>query len=379
MVRRHTILALSALIGGAGCHAGSSGRVAKSDPPALRSAVSVERFVEQHNRNATAVRTLTASPSIHATADGHTYRVNGQMAMERPRSFKLELKAGLSKVADIGSNGQGFWFWVKDNKDKAIYVCDYKDVKTSPLAVTLQPEWIVEAMGLREISPDEIATIAAKPGDKPGLLVLTQGRRDARGELLTKETIVEESNGHIIEHRLYSGAKRDLLARASISQYFAKKLEPTADDPSGTTIELPQRFVLEWITEQFTLDVQMGSPQINQAFTVAQREGRFTEPTIAGANRVNLAMTGGPTSNSSRVYESMPSPRSGVRLGQPEPVPAGVEGAMGPSRVAPRHLAADLGPARTDVIGARVPRAADPDAVRAGGFGSRWRKSSLEQ
>ena len=74
--------------------------------------------------------------------------------MERPRGFRLELEAtGVGKVADIGSNDQEFWFWVKDNKDKAIYVCDYKDVNASQLAVTYQPDWIIEAMGLREIDP----------------------------------------------------------------------------------------------------------------------------------------------------------------------------------------------------------------------------------
>ena len=139
----------------------------------------------------------------------------------------------------------------QDNKDKAIYVCDYKDVNASQLAITYQPDWIIEAMGLREIDPREAATIAAKPGEKPGLLVLTQARRDNKGEMLTKETIVNESNGHIQEHRLWAGAKKELLAKATVSQYKAYVLDPTEENPSGSQIQLPEKFHLEWVTEKF--------------------------------------------------------------------------------------------------------------------------------
>ncbi len=387
MVRRHALLALSALLGCVGCHAGTSGNLARQDPPLAKNTVTVTRFIAQHNRNAQAIRSLQASPRIEVTDErGRQGRVNGLMAMERPKNFELVLKAtAAGKVADIGSNDQGFWFWVKDNPDKAIYVCDHEHVDASPLAITLQPDWIIEAMGLREISRREAETINAKPGDKPGTILLTQFRKDAKGDTLTKETVVDETSGHIVEHRLWAGAKKQLLARATVSQYLAKELTAAGDDGAVTRVELPEKFRLEWMVEKFTLDVAMGDPKtvtINPQFSRDRKLALFTEPTIAGTTRFDLAKVGNPaTATSSRVYESMPAPRTGVRLGQPEPVPIGVEGAI-QSRLGPDPIpAASNGRSPQDlgIVGPLVPTGADPEAVQAAASRSWRRGPALEQ
>lgn len=380
MVHRHALLALSALIAGAGCHAGPAGNVAKQDPPLTKSMVSVTNFVERHNKNAATIKSLQAAPSIHVLlANGETHRVNGRMAMERPKNFRLELQTTLSKAADIGSNGQGFWFWVRNNPDKAIYVCDYNHLDSSHLAETMQPDWIIESLGLREITEREAATISAKPGDRDGLLVLTQFRKDARGESLTKETVVDETNGHILEHRLYAGAKKELLARATITQYQAVKMEPTEADPAGAIVQIPQKFRLEWLVEKFSLDVTMGQPKINPQFPRDQRVALFSEPTISGATRLDLARIAAPANAAnSRIHETMPAPRSGVRLGQPESMPIGVEGALR-DEVEPVALADDGAdrPSET-VIGAPIPQGTDPPGVQAAAR-ARRRPLAIEQ
>jgi hypothetical protein len=376
MVRRPTILALAAFVAGTGCHAGLSGNTAKQEPPIPRETVTVKRFIDQHNKNASAVKSLSAQPRIEALADGSRHRVNGLMDMERPRGFRLNIRSsGMgAQVADIGSNEQEFWFWVKDNKDKAVYFCDYKDVNSSQLAVTYQPDWIIEALGLREIDPREAATIAAsKLSDKPGLLVLTQARRDNHGQMITKETIVDEATGHIKEHRLWAGAKKDLLAKATVDHYARHILKETDANPSGSQIDLPEKFRLEWVAEKFALDVTMDKVKVNPQFPKEMREAKFTEPSFPGTNRINLARLGGPQANESNVYETMPSPRSGVRLGQPEPME--VEGGLRP-RSEPQPLSADLPstPAQpAGVVGAPIPRGSDPEALQASATRSSWR------
>jgi hypothetical protein len=372
MVRRHAILALVAFIAGAGCHAGNSGGLAKQEPALTKETLSKTRIIAQHNKNAAAITSLRASPSIVVAADGRSGKLNGQLAMVRPKDFRLDISSMMHKQADIGSNDKGFWFWVKDNSDKAIYVCDYDHVNASPLAVTMQPEWIIEAMGLREISDREAATISAKPGDKPGQVVLTQFRKDAKGDTLTKVTVVDESTGEIREHRLYAGAERELLARATISEHQRVTLKPTNDNPSGADVDLPSKFRLEWIVEKFSLDITMNETRVNPQFPKEQRTALFTEPPIPGAVRKDLALLGGaPAASSSRIYESMP--RSSVRLGQPEAVPMDVDGAL---RSTGQPLSANLANTQaqpTGVVGAPIPSGADPDAVRA----SSWRNRQL--
>ena len=39
--------------------------------------------------------------------------------------------------------------------DKSIYWCNYDELDSSPLAVTYQPDWIIEALGLKPISAEE--------------------------------------------------------------------------------------------------------------------------------------------------------------------------------------------------------------------------------
>ena len=79
----------------------------------------------------------------------------------------------MSTIADIGSNDERFWFWFQNKKDKSVYFCDYADLSSTSLAVTYQPDWIVEAMGLKPITPDEAAQIKMRPGPQPGTTVLT--------------------------------------------------------------------------------------------------------------------------------------------------------------------------------------------------------------
>jgi hypothetical protein len=371
MARRTLVLrlALLALVTSAGCNAGPNGGLKRQEPPMAREAISKARIIAKHNENAEAIRSLKASPSIVFAATDDKGKVNqgslkGRMAMERDRDFRLEISSTLHKQADIGSNAKGFWFWVRDNSERALYVCDHNRVDASPLAATMQPDWILESMGLRPIDEREAQTIDASKGDKPGQLVLTQRRNDSKGGLLTKVTIVDETSGEILEHRLYSGAKEKLLARATIAETRQITVRPTEGEAKEYTVNFPSRLKLEWLVEKFSLDIAMGeSLTINPKFPEAQKLALFTEPSINGAVRTDLARLGGQAAAapSSRIYESAPR---GVRLGKPEVEPAGFDGAdTTPRDVRPIDDLPSLPP--TGYVGPQVPQAPESELVRS--------------
>src|SRR6202043_3876546 len=107
-------------------------------------------------------KSLKAEPEITVVVNNRErYGVTGRLAMQRPQNFKLSLVRPMTKLeeADIGSNDQGCWFWVKGAKDRQVYVCSYDETGESPLDGAMQPDWIVEALGLREIRNDEVAAI----------------------------------------------------------------------------------------------------------------------------------------------------------------------------------------------------------------------------
>ncbi len=392
MVRRSMIPALIALIAGAGCSAGTPGGQVRQPPPLSRETLTTTRIIAQINKNARAIQSLEVDPAIEVSEglgdDVDRHNVRGRMRMEREKDFRLVLSVPVrGNVADIGSNSEGFWFWVKDQnkKENVIYACDYEHVGSSRLSETMQPDWIMESMGLREFSDHEAATIDARPGEVSGQVLLTQIRKGSNGATYTKETVVNEKSGEIIEHRLYAGAsKKELLARATIKSSTTKMI--ASDNGGEVKVILPNHFVLEWVAEKFKLDITMGSSlKVNPRFTKENVANLFTEPTISGATRVDLATMGQAQAAAapSRVYETMPRsgiretmPRSGIRLGQPQAVPSG-EGANSTrssssrsSRGSSRNDLPDLPPDPT-VIGPGIPQgsANDPTAVQASARG----------
>jgi outer membrane lipoprotein-sorting protein len=383
MVRRHAILGLVSLLLAAGCNAGTSGGLKRQEPPLSKEAISKGKIIAQINKNSATIHSLIATPSMVVEGDGQSVRLDGRLAMERPRDFRFEVKYHMRSQADIGSNDQGFWFWVKDDKTKApLYVCDYEHASANPLGVTMQPDWIMEAMGLREIPEREAATINATKGDKPGQLVLTQLRTDPKGGTLTKVTVVDEVTGEIREHRLYSGTKEKLLARATIAQTQHIQMQATEADPEGSVVNFPAKLKLEWVVEKFSLDITMGQPTINPDFPKKQRVALFTEPSIPGAVKTDLAKLGQPAasaSSSSWIHET--APRSGgIRLGNPEAEPFGNEGAsLKTTPNDPALPAADLTnlpPLPTvGYVGPQLPKGPDEAVQTSGGPG--WSRATF--
>lgn len=359
----------------AGCHSGGVGNLAARPEPTLpKVSLTAHEAIRRHNVNASRVQALVASPSIVVNAPGMPPgKVDGRMAMERPRNFKLEMfRPGISKstIADIGSNDERFWYWTTgDKKDNAVYVCSYDDLERAPISAAFQPDFVIEAMGLRAISRDEAEKMVSKPGESYGTTELTSTRRTPGGEVLTKKTIIDAS-GRLIEHKLYGGENKTPLAYASVSEYKQYPDPKGSDEP----ISLPSRFKLYWIPERLTLDITLDGVKLNQPLDDDQRQARFSEPHPSGARRLNLAdlvpATGGPSPRASaepaddpdsaplrapRTRTSRAIPPAGsaararpdVQLGVPEPAngpepqPLGVEGARRTPRD-PVSLSADL-------------------------------------
>ena len=63
-----------------------------------------------------------------------------------------------------------------------IYWCNYDELDSSALAVTYQPDWIIEALGLKPITPEEAKGIKVARrrqfrDDRPGLPAAKERRR----------------------------------------------------------------------------------------------------------------------------------------------------------------------------------------------------------
>jgi hypothetical protein len=342
-------LLLLVLLAASGCRTAGVDNLARRDPMPPSTTLDAREVIAAHNRNAEKIQSFETRGRLTVATGGRPNPpVDGRLAMERPRKFKLDiLHSQFGQVADIGSNDEKFWFWVRSDpkdRERVSYYCAYKDVDTTPLVATLQPDWIVEALGFRVIPDEEVKDISITRGEAPDTLVLTHHPSKHGGETVVRKTIVRESTRQIQEHQLYSD-KMVLLASAKIESY--QRLPVSNADGIEEVVTVPQKMRLEWKRERLTMDVNFStSPKttkVNSGF--AGRDELFVEQPHKGYERVNLAKVAPRVPRGrTEIRETRPAPPTGVQLGAPEPSPIGADGA---ARISsdPVALTADL-PAR---------------------------------
>jgi hypothetical protein len=371
-IARHVWLAVAMVLGLVGCRAAGTGSLSLHPRPLTSQAsLDLDRFIDEHNRNAQRVESLQASPSITGRANVTLFHADGRMAMERPRNFKLEMLAPGSRAlkADMGSNDREFWFWVQNREDKSIYWCNHSDLASTTLAVTYQPDWIIEALGLKPISPEEADQIRVKSTPGSATTTLVFPARQSNGETYRRVLIVSNADRRIKETQIYAGQPQILVARAEVRGYQEASVGP-ADSASRETCFLPEELVLEWKREELTLSVALRSVRVNQ-FDSSLSVELFDEPKMPGYTRRNLAeLSRNPRDDQrSTVRQTLPQPgpRNGVRLGRPIPVPDDETAALSRARggAVPRRPALNSTEAPVEVVGAPFPEPPAPRTAQA--------------
>jgi hypothetical protein len=366
-----------------GCRTAGVESLTRREPPPVPPTLDVRAVIDDHNRNAEAIATLEAQPSLVVWARRRPLPVEGRLALERPRNFKLDIRHTASEVADIGSNDDKFWFWVRDNSDKAVYFCKYDEAGGTPLIATMQPDWIVEALGLRVIPEEEADEIKVSRGETPGTLVLTHRPTRTGGETTTRITIVSESTHRIKEHRLCpAGDPKTILAKAVIDDYMEV---PDSEHPDEK-VYIPRKIKLDWVREKLAMEVTFHprTTKVNTQFDSERRAALFVQVDRPGYEPYDLARDAKSSyanaressGNETIIRDTRPAPPAGVELGEPAAEPA--EGAARTER-SPVALSAEL-PAipslKDDLIGPAMPRAPELQFARPVSL-SGWRSASV--
>jgi hypothetical protein len=363
---RHVLLAMAAL-GLGGCVALNRGSIAPRARPLAERTFELDEFIADHNRNAESIKSLEAKPTIGVKGKLMKAQADGRLGMVRPRNFKLELKSMGQTKANIGSNDDEFWFWVQSDEDRSIYWCNYADLESSALAVTYQPDSIIEALGLKPITPEEADGIKIERTTDPNASALVFPPTKSRGENVQRVMIVSNYTRRIKEHRIYgSNRAGPPLFQAIVSRYKDFDLEKS-DSGAFQSCYLPERLTLEWKKDQLTLDVVLQDVTINQ-FDESRADRIFVEPVIDGYKRVNLAemAKAAPRDNRATARRTLPAPppRNGVKLGRPTPVTD--EGGDAPHARAPetRRAGGRIASPLEDLVKAPLPIGAEGDSTR---------------
>jgi len=379
-------LVLIAALALAGCRAAGVAPTGPTPPPEPKLSFRLDDFVREHNQNARLIKTVDARPSIQVTMtppDGgepQSGRVNGYLAVLQPRNFKLELATMTSNLADIGSNDEQFWFWVQNKADKHVYYCDYADLPTSDLAPTYQPDWIVRALGLKPITPDEAVAARVSPGTEPGTTAIRFPASRVGGATYAREVVVADVSNRVTEFRVFDRDGKTVLGHAKIESY--RDIPVPADDKdkddretaaAPKTHHIPDHVVLDWRREGLKLDITLKSVKLNQPISEERRTALFVQPKLSGYTSFDLAQAsrenarGAPADDEAgagagvSVRETLPppEPRGRVRLGAPVEIQGG-------EPIPPPDGASPTSASRRTSTGSQPPKPARPQTPAAG-------------
>jgi hypothetical protein len=179
--------------------------------------------------------------------------LDAKIAVQSPRNFRLVVSPPVGPPeADLGSNDEHFWFWNRRNQEKCVFQASHDEpAKLKRFPIPFQPDWIIEALGVKDIEPDEVTMLPGPPGSKTVYLI--DYRTSPQGTKIQKVTVVDTCRGVITQHLL-----RDLngqtIARAILSGY-ARDERSQAD--------LPRKIDLDWPQAQLAMTMTLSDVEVN--------------------------------------------------------------------------------------------------------------------
>jgi hypothetical protein len=269
------------LVLSAGCATGPFARQPANPIPSR--APSTQQLITHLNETGRTVQSVECTNVHIQVKQGiQTFGLDGMLAFEKPRSFRLVAEAVNTTQADMGANDKEFWFWVKKG-DPALYYCSYEDFpQCRNLRIPIHPDWVAQALCLTEFGPADQYRIqnAGKH------IELVSQITSPQGQPLTKVTVVSPETGRVVRHHLKNAQGRDVWM-AEISDYQRTR--------EGVT--LPRKVTIRCPEEKMELSLRLDGAKVNSLTPGQYSADLFTRPELRGIQSINLAR--GPVSTQS--------------------------------------------------------------------------------
>jgi hypothetical protein len=244
-------------------------------PQVLPTAATLDQVIMAVNDNTARARSGVATQAYLSVPGAP--RLSAALAFETPRRFRLKGRTTISgDELDVGMNDELFWLWVKRGIPPALYFCRHDQFAGSSARriMPVEPEWLVEALGLPTFQPFEEHQGPVPVG--AGRLEIRSRRRTATGEM-TKITVVDAHRALVLAQHLYDAQNR-LIATAVTSNHIR-------DGLSG--VNLPRQIDLQLPTTQLQMRIDVVDWQINALGP--EKAELWTRPAPPGAQHVDLA------------------------------------------------------------------------------------------
>jgi hypothetical protein len=209
----------------------------------------LDEVIQVVNNNSSQIHSFATDEAVLSLSGTPSLRAN--IAFERPR--RLRLRAGTALTGpelDVGSNDSLFWIWIM--RQPPLYYCRHDRFATSPARrmLPIQPEWLIEALGVAEFDP---ALPHQGPTVHPDGRLEIQTLRQTPDGPTTKRTIVDAVTGVVLEQSVYD-AQGLLVARATARRHRRDPL---------TGLIMPRLVEIECPRAQLSIRLELGNVRIN--------------------------------------------------------------------------------------------------------------------
>ncbi|MEX2288190.1 MAG: hypothetical protein WD648_13935 [Planctomycetaceae bacterium] len=247
----------------------------RQQPCVLSPNSNLHEIVEHLNTNITPLRSWR-STDVKIVPHGQGaiigLRLSARIAVEQPRNFRLMVSALGNPEADLGSNPERSWFWMRRGPPNVFTV--RHDQIGNVRALPFDPQWVTEVLGV--VSLDEAELKMDPPDEERGPLRLVADRQLPDGRRVRRVTLVDSCRGTITAHELYDASNK-LVARADLKDYRAE---------TAHGIAMPHEIKLDWPQFGFGLTMTLGEIEINPTDIAAKT---WAMPTPPGYPALDLA------------------------------------------------------------------------------------------
>jgi hypothetical protein len=233
------------------------------------------------------------------------FRLDAHIAVQRSKNFRL-VASSLGGVTefDFGSNAERLWFWMGRDKSKKVFTVrhDQLDTVEDRMPFPFRPDWLLEALGVIPLDPQNVRMLPRQPGDKLARLVSRE--YTPAGRIVQRTIVVDCCNGNVLSQTLEDPGGKRLLMKAEFNSFQTER-------HSG--LKMPYRIDLYWPQADMSMTLWLGTLQINPAEFAPKT---WQLPHYNGCATLDLArgLAAAPRSNGARQMHYQGPPPGRMRI-----------------------------------------------------------------
>lgn len=212
--------------------------------------------------------------------------IGAEIVLERPKKLRMRAKTALTgPELDLGSNNELFWLWAARMPEPAVYYARHDQFATSRARqmLTIEPGWLIEALGLVEIDPASV--LEGPHADGNDRIKLRTTVASAGGQY-TRLLMLHHRYAWVLEQHVYD--ERGFLVGSAFCSGHEYNTVDGVSLPKQITVQVPQgmpRLQLDidrWAINQPLIDAatafELPRSQLSNYSFVDMADPRFVPP-----------------------------------------------------------------------------------------------------